>query len=101
MLRFGVFLISAVRDSLPGLMCKYSQIFPMDHGTDNVVRDGYRMVELLLEGISYSQRLIAPTWTHQNPTVWWRQSYPAIWQTMEATIGLTSIPKARLSRQGQ
>ncbi|KUJ85728.1 hypothetical protein AVO45_01710 [Ruegeria marisrubri] len=37
----------------PGvLMCNFSQIYPMDRGTNYAVRDGNRMAEMLLESLS-------------------------------------------------
>ena len=36
-------------------LCNFSQIFPMDRGTNYAVRDGYRMAELIGDDLQDSQ----------------------------------------------
>jgi protoporphyrinogen oxidase len=44
----------------PGvLMCNFSQIYPMDRGTNYAVRDGNRMAEMLLDGLAAARACAA------------------------------------------
>ena len=48
--------LPAYQTPCPGvLMCNFSQIYPMDRGTNYCVRDGNRMAERLLAGWTRSE----------------------------------------------